>query len=250
MSKFTGLTRVSRSLWERRRWWWAVAPFVAVGALTFQNCALDSKFQSKAAGTLTQASLSAEEYMQGEDDPPDHKLQPTTYELVLADRYYIQSLMEDIFGPSAAAADSVKVFENAKDFGSPCALYESYLDKDRKLANSMENCGITSTARLNSHVMPIPTAARQGLMTRACSDWTQNTKTMSHALARIGPKIPAATRANVVKLYRLFYRGKPDPDTSVVESLQLILNYGGAPSYNAWRSAFFTVCASSYWQVL
>jgi hypothetical protein len=250
MFKLIQATQWTKAQWRRRRWWWGLLPLVGVIGLTFQNCGMDTQFKSAPADHLTQASLS-EETLPDSHVEVTGEIKPTSYDMVLADRYYLQSLFTNIFGPSAEAADSTKLFLNAVEFGSPCDLYESYLDRDHKsLVNAMENCITISATRVNARMMPLPTVARQGLLTRACSDLVQNPATMAHALARIGTGIPDSSDANVKRLYRLFYRLQSPPTAGVVDSLQLILNYGGHPTVNNWRSAFFTVCASSYWQAL
>jgi hypothetical protein len=141
------------------------------------------------------------------------------------------------------------------EFGSPCSMYESYYQTangKKTLANDMENCGVTSSVRLNTTVNPKASVSRQALLTRACSDWTKNDTTLKFALKKISSEaIPVSSRENLERAYALFYRGKPDPSPSLVDSLQIIANSpSGAASLNSWRSVLFAICASNYWQVL
>lgn len=239
-----------RVLLSKKRWVWTALPVVAT-LLFFQNCDLDSKFKSNQTESPRVVSLQEVSLPDSHPVEVEAKPQPTTYDLILADRYYLQSLFEDVFGDRAIDVDSNKIFLNAVEFGSPCEMYNSYLDADRKLVDAMENCGISSSTRVTASVLPKPSVSRQGLLTRACSDLVQNPKTMRHAIRRIASRgIPAATDANIIKLYKLFYRGKPEPTEGVRQSLKLILDYGGGPTFSTWRSAIFTVCTSSYWQVI
>ncbi len=236
-------------MFRSRKSWSLGVSGLAVVILAFQNCALDGSFES--AEMSSETKIEMDEVVHDFVAPPKKAASvPTTYQPILADRIYIKSLVEDVFGSRAMLTDSARILLNTAEFGAPCSAYESYIDLKGRLVNSMQNCNPFSATRLNSTVLPNPSSARQALLSSACSDWVHSDSTMRFAIARIGKGIPKATESNVQKLYHLFYRNSPAPSASLIQSLQLILKYKGTVSYANWRSAFYTVCASPHWQLL
>ncbi len=228
----------------------AVALSILLILMGFQNCAQENAFQSAAINSLEMQSIEPDIL----PPPEEHKKTEvvTTYETILADRYYLKSLFEDVFGTTAGTKDSTRLFLNAMDFGSPCSVHESYFKAGRALVNTMENCGPSSTNRIAASLTPKTTVIRQALVTRACSDLTKDAVTLAFALKKIEPAggAPKVTSANLLAAYRLFYRGKPDPHQGLIDSLAIIANSNGGPSLQSWGSTLFTVCASGHWQTL
>lgn len=234
----------------------AAAAVISGLSLFLQGCG-PAEFQP--IGRTTLKSVEEEVVLEPPPGPPKENEEKekirTPHDPILADRFYLKSLIEDVFGPRAAAVDSSRSFLNALDHGSACSIYTDhniYEEAGKRWvpADRMEVCGVRSTALLAAQVNPKSTVTRQALLTRACSDLTTDENTLTHALGRISPDaVPRADRENMLKLFRLFYRDKSDPADRLLESLRVIFPAAGA-GRDHWRVALFTVCASSYWQVL
>lgn len=229
--------------------------WLAVTVLPFQNCG--AGLGMRAAEETTQ--LSVKDFDQDVDE--DHNVtdkrveKGTTYEPVLADRYYIDQLLLDVFGPTARTADGGGAAANAVIHGGPCSLYENhsiYSSSSAKyvIASTMENCGGSSGSLLVAEINPKASVTRQALLARTCTDLTANTTTFNFAMKRISEVATSDSVEDQVRgLYRLFYRTQPDPHQGLVDSLVIMLP-ATSPSLDDWRAVIYTVCMSSYWQVL
>lgn len=232
--------------------------------LPFQNC----------KGGFESAQISSDSLDLGSEEiPTDNEPDPTqpvpdtgqthglpvvtetSYEPILADRYYLHALFNNIFGPRTDFVDSTKVAINALEHGSACSLHEDYkaYDKTTKKyarVDTMKICDPRGASLLIAQVNPKGTVTRQSLITRACSDLTTNVVTLNYALKRISTDtIPAATQENVVTLFKLFYRSQPEPKPALYDAMLSSL-----PPQNVtiedWRSLIYTVCISGHWQIL
>ena len=233
--------------------------------IPFQNCKVAFESTHKESVELNSENDQFEEPVIVDPKNPnnpepgeDHGLRKkteTAYQPVLADRYYLRSLFTNIFGPSAEAVDSTKLTINALDHGGPCSLYENQYvynpSNGKKTALfAMRACGSTSPNYLIPFVTPKVTVSRQALISRTCSDLTNNTTTMKFALNRISSEaVPASTNENVLKAFRLFYVTHPHPDEDLIKTLSYMLPTQGA-TLDQWRTVIYTICISGHWQIL
>jgi hypothetical protein len=228
---------------------------IAVSLLTiFQNC---SKVGDPPSASLSMQSI--QEFTPPEAPPlplPPDNPESGSYKPILADRYYLDALLTDIFGPQARTVNSVNIRNDAVTFGSLCSVYENYnaynpdTNKYDISANPMEGCSLASSNLQVAQTLANETVGRQAQINRSCISLTQNTTTVTYALAKIAaPGIPAATPENIKAAFRLFYRMHPDPDAGVIQSLQVMFPTDSA-SLDDWKSVLYTICISSYWQVL
>lgn len=178
----------------------------------------------------------------------------TTYMPVLADRYYLRSLFESVFGPTTATVDSAKIFFNTQVNGSPCSIYENHAARGNdgvlRPVDPMQACSINAPARLVAQVNPRGTVSREALMARACSDLSNNNQTFAYALAQVSSEpLPQATDENIIQAFQLFYRIHPEPTPQLLTALKGVLQEGGL-SIDNWKSLIYTICVSPHWQVL
>lgn len=218
----------------------------------FQNCG--SSFTPKSSTEASSKSATLEIPW----TPPVHpetKPKEFSQEPILADRYYIRSLFEDVFGSSAAITDSAKVFFDVANQGSPCAIYEDHQIKDIKLGklisgDTMQTCSVSSPSRIAAQVTPKATVSRASLLARSCSDLTSNKKTVEYALSKISTDlIPASSEGNIRLAFKLFYRNGLKPEQAVIDSLSLMLPTSNV-SIEDWKTVLYTICVSPQWQVL
>lgn len=223
----------------------------------FQNCAPASKDESvldsmSNADTIEQIHKDNDH---GKEVPTDEKVAMEVANSLL-DRSMIYSLFIDIFGPDAAAVTALNQLRAERAvFGGPCSVYENFRSARAsfKMDSEAESCANSDTANnLAAPVNPVGNVLQQALINDVCQQMTSNTKTYMYAIAQIKEKpsvaIPANTPENVLKVFRLFYRGKPDPDASLVNSLQVLV--GEPASADGWKAAISTTCVSSHWQAL
>lgn len=219
-------------------------------ALLFQNCSANFAAVDKQK-QLSSLSIDIDEL----EVPVAVEKSETSFQPVLADRYYLKSLLESVFGPSASNVDTAKNLTDFQINGSPCNFYEDHSQsKDSRGAKvravAMEACALNSSNRLSSQTNPLPTVTRQAKIVRACSDLTTNATTSSFAFKKISSKsIPEATEANIKTAFELFYRNNSDPDQGVLDSLRMMLT-ADAPTADEWRTVLYTICISPQWQVL
>lgn len=226
---------------------------LAITVVLFQNCGGMTGFEPKYSVDQSSVELLQDPGDQEDPHPLVKKVFAPSFEPLLADRYYLQSLFKDVFGPFALTVDSTRSYLNAVDHGSACSLYRDHLtfkSAQWVSADPMETCSRINPKFTTAQVNPKPTITRQALLARACSDLTSNNITMNFVLKRISPSVvPARSPENVVKLFHLFYRTRPRPHEGLIDSLLLMLPTSGI-TLDHWRVAVNTVCTSSYWQVL
>lgn len=222
----------------------------------FQNCAPqkeDSVFDSmNNAGTIEQIHKDKDH---GKEIPTEEKVAMEISKSLL-DRSMIYSLFIDIFGPDAAMVTALNQLRAERAvFGGPCSIYENFKSARNgfKMDSEAESCANSETANnLAAPVNPVANVLQQALVNDVCQQMIGNPKTYAYAIAQIKESpsvaIPANSSTNVLKLFRLFYRGKPDPDASLVNSLQVLV--GEPASHDGWKMAISTTCVSSHWQAL
>lgn len=219
--------------------------------LFFQNCSDFSAGDSGSAAVspivVNQTPLVAKDAI------------PTGFLPLLADRYLVTSVLTNAFGLTATTVDSSKTSINSADFGSSCSPYEDYnvmVGAVIQRADPMSACVKASFQTLDlgtsypfGLVNPHGTTTREAQLAHACSDLTTNPTTLAFALAKISTDaVPAASDANIQTLFQLFYVNHPPPAADLIGSIQQV--FLATPTLDQWRTAVFSVCASSYWQIL
>jgi hypothetical protein len=219
----------------------------------FQNCADPSHIVS--INESSEGDLNQDHW-----DKADVK---TSYTPNLADRFYIMSILKDVFGPSAETVDAStstgsQLYNRLNDFGTPCSFYEDYriLNNGRLVrAHNDRPCIYGERSDwINANIISTATVSRQGYMINTCTAMVENATTLKAALTKINGATysgaaPAMTRQKLATLYANFYRGRPEPSVGIVDSLQLIFQYQTDP-VKAWKAAIYSICVSSEWQVL
>lgn len=227
----------------------AFVAFWGLGAL-FQNC-------SQGFETSPYEMMSTMEKQVEEHSIQTKKLS-TTFDLQLSDRNYVAGVLEDVFGPSAKTKLTEMVYSKPDEFGGPCSEYAhykykrgtAYLDKDPNLV-----CNINRS--IKPLVAPAQ-AVRQGWLIQACAALVgtsgDTTSELNYALGKIkygssDSNLPEPNDANLLSLHKLFYRERPLPPRSVLDALRVLFQEE-RPTKEEWRSAIYSYCISSQWQVL
>lgn len=178
---------------------------------------------------------------------PEEKIADISYSPMVLDRVGIYNLFMDIFGAEAANVSSVKqIATDYSVFGGACSVYR----RTKGGTEILSNCANSENQiSVKPHVGV--TLLRQGRLNQACLDLTKkDSKTLNYILKRIEPKkaIPEVTDKNALSLFTLFYRTKPMPKQSLIDSIKF--NIGDQPTQDGWSRAVYATCVSGYWQVL
>lgn len=221
----------------------------------FQNCAPAAKEES-VFDSMSNANTLDQIHKDNDHDVPTESKPALEVAVSLQDRSMIYSLFLDIFGPDAAAVTALNQLRSERAvFGGPCSIYENFKTARMgyKMDSEADNCANSDTANnLSAPVNPVGNVLQQALVNDVCQQMVANAKTYAYVLAQIKATptetMPANNAANVLKVFRLFYRGKPDPEASLVNALQMLV--GEPATTDGWKTAITTTCVSSHWQAL
>lgn len=240
----------------KSKWIWLLP--VVFGILYFQNCA-----PSLNPETIMSSFESASEIDQIHRDADHGTVIPTVTKPgleranSLLDRRMLYALFVDIFGGEAPAKlTALRTLKSERAlFGGACSIYDNFnsvragLKKDPEA----ENClNLDTSSQLSAPINPSGNVLHQAVINDVCQQAVANITTFNYILAQLKEDptkpIPANSAENALKLFRLFYRAKPNPETSLVQSLQSLI--GNPATAEGWKLAISTTCVSSEWQAL
>lgn len=160
----------------------------------------------------------------------------------LGDKFYVASVLNQIFGPEAAGIVEPLVRNNVTAFGGPC-------DQFGRMGVGGNHCAGRSSASQAS-MIPTSMATREGFRMRACEAITQKDGAIIHAIALVSGAAPdkEPSSTDVAAAYELFFPGIT-ASKSVRKALIEVVAEGGAP-LESWRLLYLTLCLSPDWQIL
>lgn len=198
------------------------------------------------------------------DDHPDITTSLKVIELeaepILADRRYLRKILADAFGPSAFVGainpTGIHLTDNQIDFGDPCSIYRQYRVQNNSgtfnVALVGENCSIDPGARgLGGPRLNSVTVSQFGWMHQNCLNLVENPTTFAFALTKMDAtkENPDLTPQNMLKLFKQFYRDKPEPSPALLDSLFLLMNSSDTSS-ERWKAPLYQICTSGHWMLL
>lgn len=218
----------------------------------FQNCAEMGQFElaSDIGGSEDMGSSSLDSHLSHSGVThiaPTEEIADISYSPMVLDRLGVYNLFVDIFGTEAKNTTSVKsIASDNTVFGGACSFYRQPASNADPLANCSNS---EASISVKPHVGV--TLLRQGRLNQACFELTkESSKTLTYILKRIDSTaaVPEANNKNALSLFTLFYRTKPIPKQSLLDSIRL--NVGEVPTLAGWSRAVYGTCVSGYWQVL
>lgn len=233
----------------------------AVVILTFQNCAREmiDQYGNESDDTAYSGIIDEGYYNQGFVDE-SVKVETESVSTVVMDRSMIKSLFADVFGPSLTTqALSLRIESDQSIFGSPCSFADNYLGAVAG-DNRVQFCANAQASdSMGASVLPSVNVLRVARVNELCY---LATISLDNADGKTGPTnyvinrlkanptdvLPESNDENILKLFRLFYRGKPDPQPELVSALKSIV--GSPATKMGWKNAIYTTCVSGHWQVL
>jgi hypothetical protein len=231
----------------------------------FQNCAPMVQSGETTMSSIADAETIAQPHPTGED-PGDLKpaADPSlAISKSLMDREMIYAMFVDILGPDVINTNQMrKIKAEKKIFGSPCSVYENnrYTSAGFNADNITYKTDPMATPCANSEdennmgasLEPSANILHQALVNEVCVASMAPANLYNYMISQVKENpavvIPANTDQNVLKMFSLFYREKPMPDTTVINSFKAIV--GEPATVNGWKNLFITICTSSHWQAL
>jgi hypothetical protein len=158
----------------------------------------------------------------------------------LGDRFYVASVLSQVFGPESDATVNALIRNNPVAFGGPCDQF------GREGGNGC--AGRLSSSQVT--ILPGSMATREGLRMRACEAIVQKDAALVFALTQITKASPdkAPDDATIEGAYELFFPGAEAPD-EVVAALGDVAGQGDK-ALESWRLVLLTLCLSPDWQLL
>lgn len=238
------------------KWLWIIP--VVIGLMYFQNCApsLNKETILASLDTASEINQIHRDADHGTTIPISDK-PALEQSKSLLDRQMLYALFIDIFGSNAAVnLSALRVLKSERAlFGIGCSIYDNFnsVRAGLKKDSEAEDCANSDTpSNLSAPLNPSGNVLHQAVINDICQQAVSNTVTYNYILSQLKEDLtkplPMNSSENALKLFRLFYRAKPNPENSLIESLQNLI---GTPATDAgWRLAISTTCVSSEWQAL
>lgn len=216
----------------------------------YQNCSKNQLLNQEESADLSSTS---DEYHQIHTDHGLPNIQKAEtpgvdFKPILMDRLLLHSLFVDIFGDNAKLNSQMKTLISDKAvFGGICSIYDNF----KGSSQPEKNCANSASAsELGTTYHPQANVLRTGKINELCMSLVSDPKNLSYALSKISNSpIPENNSENIKKLFKLFYREKPDPHQGLIDSLSFILKKSNS-DLNGWAQILTVTCVSSHWQVL
>lgn len=182
----------------------------------------------------------------------------------LGDRAFVKSVLDDVFGPSAATVTTNQVYKMISIFGGQC----DQMGQVPAIGQGPDTCIGVDVSVFSSPFIPSSTASRAGQTVKVCNALSFNDTTLQYAIQQATQKTDLTylktntipTAAEIVKAFTLFYPGGLQPSQTVLDRLSAL----GAAAQNVgsscpgsdlnchldpWRYVFLALCYDQDWQV-
>lgn len=174
-----------------------------------------------------------------------------TSEQRLGDRYYIESVFREVFGPSYDTSSFVRnnIVVRQSVFGGPCDVYEASKKGENTTAMEFPNFGCFD-ANWNTDVIVGSTSLREGWRIRACEQIvSSNSTAVTYALNKAGVSTSSGVQVTyeaVNSMFKLFYPIEELTDTAYQEIKAYDVSMGRT---DFWKSVLVIFCITPEWQV-
>lgn len=229
----------------------ALSPFLS-SALLFQNCSSQTQW---AADLSSEVEMLEQEHINRDHGSEEKAKRVTTYRPLLSDRRATDLILNDIFNDGSVDDLSVVatyIATKNETFGTPCSFYSDYKTSGSVRYEMLSFCPLTDSM-LNAAVNPDTLVSREAYLAYVCETSVNTTATLNTALKKISSQaatvLPTASDANLLKMFQLFYRAKPNPQAGLIQALKILFANPSAPTRDEWKAAFYATCVSGYWQV-
>lgn len=174
-----------------------------------------------------------------------------TKKMRLGDRFYIQSVLGEIFGPDSLPITEKFIFMQVNSFGGPCDVYEQV--RIGETADALTDAHSFCPGGSGSANLPmtgVSNMMRQGYVLQTCKLLTAESKTLDFALSRVFTieKIQLPNRENLITFFKLF-NPESTPSDAVLTALSKI-GANGVDIKKRWALILNTLCTDPTWQII
>lgn len=171
------------------------------------------------------------------------------------DRYYVSSLLLDVFGATANSIVNNYIKYRLDVFGGGCDQYEKNTDVNGTCISEECNLISCSGANIIHNQIGTSSAIRQGWLIRACEEITNADNAVLFTVRNIHDKqtlskttVPAPTADTLKMSYELFYRTGV-ANNSVISALTNIAATETTNNFEKWRYVLLSLCTTPEWQI-
>ncbi len=173
----------------------------------------------------------------------------------MSDRYYVSSLLLDVFGTNAntAVVNYVKVKMDA--FGGGCDQYDKTVNASNACLNDDCNNVQCNGTNVIDKQIGMSSVIRQGWLIRACEDITNVDNAVLYTIRNVVENqtyvkatVPAPTVEGLIKAYGLFYR-TGTPNEAVITALAKVSDTETTSNFDKWRYVLLSLCVTPEWQI-
>jgi hypothetical protein len=172
----------------------------------------------------------------------------------LGDRFFVESVLKDIYGPSVATITTPLIFTRLSFLGGPCDLKErSTSIVNSRLAINYLSCQGADLLDDHATLLPQSSSLRAGLITKACLSINALDSAVLYAAqaAGAGSTLAWPSSSQIANAYKLFYPGRT-LRTDSEAALNAVVNgaktnFPSAP-IEGWRYLLLSVCNTPEWQ--
>ena len=168
----------------------------------------------------------------------------------LGDRFFIESILNEVFGPEGAAVTLREVFLKGHSLAGPCDFYEQVRTGDSVSAilDSHSVClGGKAGSRLAMN--PVDSVVREGVIAHACEVLSDTALALLHAVQKTGAKnLAEKPSAKTISAAMQLFNPAPKTDGVVVKKI-----LGSVKSFLPelqWKIIFRSLCSDVSWQIL
>jgi hypothetical protein len=181
----------------------------------------------------------------------------------MGDRKYVKSVLDQIFGPSAASTTNTLILPSASIFGGSC---DSMRQAPASTQNGGDTCSDIDTNSYSAPYIPNSSTLRAGQSMKACNILVFDDMTIQYAIKNVLnvtdlgflTNNPIPSNANIISAYNLFFPSKEPPPQKAIESLITLATTVRSTScstqfpnchYDPWRYVLLAICYQPDWQV-
>lgn len=172
----------------------------------------------------------------------------------MSDRYYVSSLLSDVFGPSSNTEINYLVKIKMDSFGGGCDQYDMNQNVSGACLNDDCNNVVCSGAQVINNQIGVSSVIRRGWLIRVCESISNDDYAILYAVQNIHSQptltksnVPAPTKNTLEKSYGLFYRSSA-PDKAILSALTDI-SKEETNNFEKWRYVLLSICTTAEWQI-
>ncbi|MGZ3691812.1 MAG: hypothetical protein ACXVAX_09925 [Pseudobdellovibrio sp.] len=178
---------------------------------------------------------------------PEMVEKPAEVSFAYADRYYIASVLEDVFGKAAQPFIRDYVLKNGNIFGGACDIYEQVRVEPEKYLNAESTRCFNGKHEYAYPVRTKPSLLREAWTLKVCNSVVANKDTFAYAKTKIkNPQIETEGYLNEVQaLFDPNFENNPAFNATILKKLKKLKSDDDKIKY-----ILFQNCIYPAWQII